>query len=447
MERYFHVQQCFHAVGHGTFFTGLVWDEARGTPMFSWAYDCGSKSTTSLTAALDAVNSSPFIPDLIDLLVISHFDNDHVNGVKDFLQSKKIRWLAVPYLDLFQQAEQIAIGDASSCSASTALFQHDPVRWLKVNGLSEQVNTIIFVKGDSETKAPDEGPKPDTPHGPLLKLERAESPSINETDGEVTYPISLDDLFQPPASTRKSGIATMELSHSVSFGLGEVPIEFKFFNSDQPDLFDIQSGARVARISRAPIEVVQTELEIALKASGLDNPATIDRKWRFKFKEVYERHFGRSGMQKNNISLCLMVQPIIEVQSCGWFPNHESILYHSPKKTDGSSLQRSGLLCLGDLKIDFSTISSMQFHYGIDRWDNLAVVQVPHHGSKDSWTPGVAAKFASDHFVHCVPDRSGGYFPHKFVSDDLSSLPTAKVHRADYRNTVTLNYHFSHCPV
>ena len=40
--QHYHVHQCFHAVGHGTFMTGVVMGDDKGA--FNWIYDCGSKS-------------------------------------------------------------------------------------------------------------------------------------------------------------------------------------------------------------------------------------------------------------------------------------------------------------------------------------------------------------------------------------------------------------------
>ena len=89
-----HVHQCFNAVGHGTFFNGLAHDDERAES-FSWIYDCGSKRTTRIDQELTSLEGWEKWPEEVNLLVLSHFDDDHVNGVERLLRSRRVRILAL----------------------------------------------------------------------------------------------------------------------------------------------------------------------------------------------------------------------------------------------------------------------------------------------------------------------------------------------------------------
>jgi len=435
MSRRLHVHQCFQSVGHGTFFTGAIWDEHLDQPIFNWVYDCGSKRKTKVEAVIKEVDRQVQMLEEIDLFVLSHFDDDHVNGVEQFLKGKRVRWLAIPYLDMSQRLEEVVSGSSTACSASTALFQLDPLQWLNSRGLSERVGAVLFVRGgtsgEDETPVPaDRGPERNK--GPSNERERPDEFFEDSIDHSAQERAPLEAVVSPlmsNASLVKGKIAQM--LHMSAFGPVGLPIEFMFFNSEQPDLFLSEGDERVARKSLVPITVLQDEVEAVIHLSGLDGSSRLNRMWRSELREIFDRHFGSSGQARNNISLCLMVRPLINVEPCELFDKRNGIL--------DASMKRGGLLCLGDLRIDTPTIQSMQAHFGPERWRSLAAVQVPHHGSKHSWESGSAAKFSPDHFIHCVPDRSGGHHPHKDVKNDLGIVP---VHRADYSSKVVVDYHF-----
>ncbi|MGE4050192.1 MAG: MBL fold metallo-hydrolase [Piscinibacter sp.] len=85
-------------------------------------------------------------PEDVDLLVLSHFDDDHVNGVERLLSSRRVRVLALPYLDIGHRLAGAGSVSSEACSASTAAFQLDPVAWLHSRGLSGQVDTLLLVQ-------------------------------------------------------------------------------------------------------------------------------------------------------------------------------------------------------------------------------------------------------------------------------------------------------------
>ena len=420
-SHFIRVRQVFHAVGHGTFFAGIAWRLDGCGTVFRWVYDCGSKRTKRIATAIGAL---PHGFEQIDLLVISHFDDDHINGIEELIRTRRVRRLALPYLDFPQRLAQAASIEGEVTSCSTALFQLDPLGWLERKGLSDRVDSILFVEGGLDD---DNDPQPDA-GAPQLPNPRQLGGGQNET---ALASISRgEQMFLEMRLTGAQAVPSkkaMAWPHKTPLHDKDDRIEFMFFNSEQPNLFRFaQDGTRCAKRSGATVGQLQLEVQaIVQKYRMLDASGPPRRKWRDALQSCYMRHFGASSQDRNNISLCLLVSPRKSTprKSC-----ISETQYPSGRETRRVCLgERAGLLCLGDLRIDASTINAMKAHFGQKRWDSMAVIQVPHHGSKNSWVDGNAKALNPDCFVHCVPDISN-HHPHPGVQSDLVGYPdlTAK---------------------
>ncbi|WP_139133054.1 hypothetical protein [Pandoraea sp. ISTKB] len=429
------VHQRFNSVGHGTFFNGFAFEMGRVNE-FSWIYDCGSKRTTRLDQEITRFDECWQAPEEIDLLVLSHFDDDHVNGVERLLKSRKVRNLALPYMDIGQRLACAAAIDSDSSSASTASLQLDPVAWLHAHGLADQVTTVLMVQGGTRD---DDDPPIDAPPAPLPSSPTADEPFQNEKGHSSERAHGpRHPLMNAHGTSIATGPQLLTHKHTRSVGALGLPLELMFFNATQPDLFRHDAtGMSVARRSHCEISVVQSEVDKISRSYGLYDLSRKPRKgWRDALRAVYVKHFGNSSQQRNNISLCLLVRPY--AIRIGYFAVAENFDEHH-FFYDGKILNtnKAGTLLLGDLRIDAGTLEEMTAHFGLTRWASIGTVQVPHHGSKHSWESGAAAAFSAELFVHCIPDSSS-HHPHKSVEDDLNSVAT--VLRADYRTSVVINY-------
>lgn len=76
--------------GQGLFYIGEI-DRSKGEK-FKFIYDCGGNNISG------AINQHITQGDVIDMLVISHFDDDHINGLPDlFNKVDKIKKIFIPY--------------------------------------------------------------------------------------------------------------------------------------------------------------------------------------------------------------------------------------------------------------------------------------------------------------------------------------------------------------
>lgn len=114
-----------HGVGQGSFHSASVEVYEGGrSHRFDYVYDCGALSggapTQELKRAIkrmDVDRRQDFgEKGVIDLLVLSHYDQDHINGAKDLVDKCKVKRIVVPYvgpeelaLVLLSQAAEISV--------------------------------------------------------------------------------------------------------------------------------------------------------------------------------------------------------------------------------------------------------------------------------------------------------------------------------------------------
>jgi metal-dependent hydrolase (beta-lactamase superfamily II) len=85
----------FHPVGHGNFYTE---EHTIDGKKFTIVYDCGSMSITE--AELKKKIETTFHKNqVIDILFISHFHKDHINGIKYLKNHCTVKRVVMPYID------------------------------------------------------------------------------------------------------------------------------------------------------------------------------------------------------------------------------------------------------------------------------------------------------------------------------------------------------------
>lgn len=141
----------FHSVGQGLFHSGIVTSgSGSGFRKFSFIYDCGGDFSPESPARrevkmflnyLEKRQKRPYL----DLLIISHFHEDHINGLEELFRGETTVDLAViPYYrkeDLLAAAAQ-----ADELSGFLLQFYSDPVATLTRAG----VQKIIMVSGSND---------------------------------------------------------------------------------------------------------------------------------------------------------------------------------------------------------------------------------------------------------------------------------------------------------
>lgn len=95
---YMHVTRTIHPIGQGAFYTERIECDNR---VYNVVYDCGSNFRKNASAILKREIASYYANhDVIDILFISHFDNDHINGIDELRKrTSKIKNIVVPLIE------------------------------------------------------------------------------------------------------------------------------------------------------------------------------------------------------------------------------------------------------------------------------------------------------------------------------------------------------------
>jgi hypothetical protein len=403
-----HFAHRFHPAGHGTFFTGHI-----GTPhrpfLFTWVYDCGSKEPTHLRGLIDdfyqELAMGSLTPRLIDLLCISHFDSDHVNGLDLFFKTFRVDTLILPYthphtrLSLACATAEDEVVDA----AATAAMILDPIVWLELRGFGESIRKVILIQGREN----------------------------NEPDGEtadVPPPRDGDQLSEPAGdrSIVRMGYGDSELAgrtvlrdDSRSIGVdiaGNRIYEFAFYNQTPPLGAAPNSGASLMTVGQEAAKVVR-DYDMARGKIARQG-------WRDALRALYEHHFGSTPKAKNSISLCVHGRPLITgpVEPCEL---HRQSLRAPLASLKPAREDKTGVLLTGDSTLKKRGLQALKQHLGEVRWNRIGAMQIPHHGSDHNWQSGNLELCGHCYSVICAPGSQ--HHPHKNVLRDV-------------RNSVLSNY-------
>lgn len=96
------ITRTIHPVGQGAFYTEIFNVPENGSSTeHCFVYDCGSTSLKQGSFKNRLLSSIPLGLD-IDILFISHFDADHVNGIRILADHRKIKRIVLPQIDDYE---------------------------------------------------------------------------------------------------------------------------------------------------------------------------------------------------------------------------------------------------------------------------------------------------------------------------------------------------------
>lgn len=123
---------------------------------FWFIYDCGSLNESPLSRELEQLDND-FGERPLDLLVLSHLDEDHVNGVERLFSRREVRRVMIPYLDDAEKLLLVAHAAATDAVTESNLRLYaDPEGWFERHGVGE---IIVVRPAPSDDIAPPELPQ------------------------------------------------------------------------------------------------------------------------------------------------------------------------------------------------------------------------------------------------------------------------------------------------
>lgn len=353
------VDYMHHGVGQGLFTSGVL---ALDDVKMVWVHDCGSSSADapalidrgcqSIDAHLGATEERP----RIELLAISHFDQDHISGVVQLIKRYRIGTILLPYYALWKR---LVAGFAQNSGSGLTNFCVDPVAFLgRVDGA--EIERFVLVD-----------PEPSPPEKAGLGVKRWPGEAGGDGLFAATRPLQtvVDGASEPMAG--HPGVRVELLYPGAPLLYADI-WEFlpyadpKHAPADRPR-FRREVDARLSRLQGAPDDANRLE---ALN----------------ELRTFFDRTFGRGAKARNRISLCLYSGPLSDPVVVN---GHAEILHHTRSHIDrigqvrGPS-RRVGQLLTGDADLS-STAALKRFvrHYGPKtRLRRVCAFQVMHHGAR-----------------------------------------------------------------
>jgi len=135
----------FNPVGQGLFYTAILSTKVGNrTHHFSMVYDCGTTTKTSSiseqiqtfkSALSTSAKTNPH--KVLDLLVISHFHDDHVNHIPELLKRVHVRTVMIPFCTLSDRIINCSMSETDDEDVRQLIT--NPIRYFQ----NQNVNQII----------------------------------------------------------------------------------------------------------------------------------------------------------------------------------------------------------------------------------------------------------------------------------------------------------------
>lgn len=348
-EKQYDLRFTFQNVGQGLCFTGKI-------DSFNFMYDCGSRAKKHLESVLSQVIGTQGFTHL-DVLVISHFHDDHTSGIKFLLDQQVIpKSVFIPYVS---PVERLALALLATEPEEWYLsFLANPVGYLHDRGVTD-----VYVMSGNDPDLPDsdytvlpDGPPDQLPDGKLFfDIHRKKQLNKDNLDQDDMY---FDEIH-------KQNRDFFFLDHKSLFSFSGLWY-FKFYNLEMPQ----------ADLSR---------FRDALAAEGIIGTASILKVFNDKaLMKRLEGIFKALPIAYNDTSLCLYHGPNALSQS-GYVMEHVRQTWHANCPT-------GGFMLTGDFTIENpANCASFTQHYTRELGKSISYL-IPHHGSATGWNDSLLGK-------------------------------------------------------
>jgi hypothetical protein len=393
-RRLAHVRHHHHAVGQGLFCFGEFQLIHPSRESFFWVHDCGATTADQDALRREVTRAKRDLGErrTIDLLILSHFDSDHISGLRELLRDVSVDWLVLPYM---LPADRILLAVAAGASGDSdfASYAYDPVAFLSEFTGNGEIRNVVFIgdpdQGDNAQggEAPLAPEPPSDTGGPKSPRgrHRSEFLKMHWEDALLVEIDSEDDSRKPK-----------------EFRVGSAPRllcgdlwEFLFLNKPawrgNPLILRREVNAVLRRVRRGELPL----------------PDAVDR-----IREIYRRsdQFGNKANGRNNISLLTYAGPICEPpwsqvrahrHSCSLVPSDIEIAWPGWTVSEWSRLNfhPAALMYTGDVTLNAALRKQAQDTWNMERWRRIEFLQVPHHGAESGWKETAMREWEHSHSV------------------------------------------------
>ncbi len=352
-----HGEFCFYPVGQGCFYAGNIY---FGGQKFTIVYDCGTISKWIYLS--NAIKEFKERNKKIDLLIVSHFDSDHVNGIKDLLTGLTCERVIIPY---YNPITRLMLWSTVYGDGDYSRFMSDPINYF-LNTTGFDVKEVVVVGNDGEifNGEPLKAPAPIQPKdNNLIESQQLKFVDFIEHDTTLREKVKTKEDVKFKLDNRVKFVK-LPFNVSFSFPIWDFVFYLKFWDPNDKILaFEKAINGLLAREANKTIADLFNEDD------------------REDVMKIYEEHID---IKINYSSLVVFHYPIGNDSQVVFNKSDKYCycLFCSDKK------MKPGTLLTGDqylkAKKDFDAFFN---YFGLDYFNMCGLMQVPHHGAKANWKP------------------------------------------------------------
>lgn len=359
------LQRTFHPVGQGAFYTER--HKISNRKDFTIVYDCGSFQLTNLK---NRIKSAFQKGEEIDILFISHFHVDHINGIKELKNRCKIKRVILPLLD-------------------------DKTKYiLKINNyLAKNYKDTTLIDNpkhffDEETA--------------IIQIEE-------EDQDRPVNPDEIEDINKLNNIDKKKSGTVFSCDKSLSYNDQWLFIPFNYKQEDRFNLFN---------------KLLKEEYPY-IPLNKLDDIEVMEE-YETELKKIYKKING----DLNVTSMILFSGSITPTPIRCWnipIKPHPSQYYeyyscpHDFKYLNYEYRIPSGCLYTGDinLKKDENIVKEIKSRLRL-QWKSIGTIQIPHHGSIHNFSEEIISKAIKCAIISFGTTNTFGHPSDKIMGDILS---------------------------
>ena len=367
------VIRTFHPIGQGAFYSEQFIND-NNTPIGTIVYDCGSNNLTCLKKIIPGC----FISRDIDILFISHFDADHINGISTLKKYYNIKRVIMPLIHVPDKI-LLKIYYAATCNNKSELK----------HGLKIIDDPKAFF--DSE-------------HTKITFVTPIENAENNELGQEVNSNELSETIYSHTPITYQRDNLTWTY----------IPLHYK-------------KNERIKAFQKALHD--QNILIDNWDDALFDAPELIK-----KIQEIYKKLKGGT----NGNSLILYSGTNTKVDS---FINYFSapFPYYYGRFIHRCLVEKSGCIYLGDMDLNYEDVLS-DIKSSLARYNNtIGLIQVPHHGAKESYNVNLLSYFPDNQYYvlsYGIRNRYG-HPSHMVICSIISNFKYLVLVNEDVRSMCT----------
>ena len=311
-------------VGQGLFYIGEINLSNRKT--FKFIYDCGGNNISG------AINQHITQDDVIDMLVISHFDDDHINGLPDlFNKVSKIKRIFIPY---YKEIENYLL----------------LMSYIYGNGATfDKVDEIILVNSSEGVE---------------------DEQDFNEIITEEVPDINRYNLPNVKVGIIRNKVLSVEKKWIFKFYNARISTDISTVISDINNL--------ISNNNRKDLEEL-LKLNLNTAKVGL--------------RTIYSNYCSSkyNNSKQNQSSLCLYHTPIKKET-----PGIHLMLDNGVRFEHYTKIHQFGTMLTGDISLKTKknpkNYNEFKEHYK-NEIDNIGIFLLPHHGANNNWNSLILEDF------------------------------------------------------